>query len=142
MKAQMNFKKMTFYQLYRLEFQRDALLKFGPKVICVDSTHGTNIYDFLLISVVVIDYHGEGLSVAWAVTNHEDAVTLKVFLFFSKAYPDVFISDDIDKSYSSFYDVYEKKLMNILVMPKTKQKFITSFMSYLMLKNFILFYSR
>ena len=54
-------------------------MKFGTKVICVDSTHGTNIYDFLLISVVVIDDHGEGLPVAWAITNHEDAVTLKVF---------------------------------------------------------------
>ena len=46
-------------------------------MICVDSTSGTN--DFLLISVVIIDDHGEGLPVAWAITNHEDAVTLKVF---------------------------------------------------------------
>ena len=42
-------KKDEFFLAIQTEFQKDALLKFGPKVICVDSTHGTNIYDFLLI---------------------------------------------------------------------------------------------
>ena len=103
-------KKDDFLLAIQTEFQKDTLLKFGPKVICVDSTHGTNIYDFLLISVVVIDDHGEGLPVAWAITNHEDAVTLKV-LFRSLAKriqlcPDVFMSDDADQFYSSFCDVF------------------------------------
>ena len=64
MKTQMNSRKMIFNLAIQTEFQKDALLKFGPKVISVDSNHGTNIYDFLLISVVVIDDHDEGLPVA------------------------------------------------------------------------------
>ena len=104
-------KKDDFLLAIQTEFQKDTLLKFGPNVICIDSTRGTNIYNFLLISVVVIDDHGEGLPVAWAITNHEDAVTLKVF-FCSLAKhihmlcPDVFLSDDADQFYSSFCDVF------------------------------------
>ena len=101
-----------FLLAIQIEFQRDALLKFGPKVIFDDSTHGTNIYDFLLISVVIIDDHGDVfMPVAWAITNHEDAISLKVF-FSSLAkhihmlHPDVFMSDDADQFYSSFCDVF------------------------------------
>ena len=36
-------KKDDFVLAIQTEFQRDALLKFGPKVICVDSTHGTSM---------------------------------------------------------------------------------------------------
>ena len=46
----------------------------------MDSTHGTNVYDFLLISIVVVDDHGEGLPVAWAITNHETTTVLEEFL--------------------------------------------------------------
>ncbi len=35
------------------EFQRDMLRKFGSNVICMDSTHGTNSYDFYLTTVLV-----------------------------------------------------------------------------------------
>lgn len=31
------------------EFQRDMLVKFG-ETICMDTTHGTNMYDFKLLS--------------------------------------------------------------------------------------------
>ena len=91
--------------------QKDALLKFGPKVICVDSTHETNMYDFYLILVFVIDDHGEGLPVAWVIVNHEDTVTLEVF-FRSIAkrvhdlHPDIFMSDDADQFYSAFSNVF------------------------------------
>ena len=30
------------------------------RVLCVDSTHGTNGYDFTLITVLVVDEYGEG----------------------------------------------------------------------------------
>ena len=36
-------------------FQRDILNEFGPDVICMDSTHGTNGYDFNLITVLLLD---------------------------------------------------------------------------------------
>lgn len=44
------------------------------------ATHGITQYDFLLISIVVIDDNGEGLPVAWAISNREDVTLLVEFL--------------------------------------------------------------
>uniref|UniRef100_A0A1X7VEX6 MULE transposase domain-containing protein n=1 Tax=Amphimedon queenslandica TaxID=400682 RepID=A0A1X7VEX6_AMPQE len=35
------------------EFQKNCATKFGNKFICVDSTHSTTMYDFVLITVMV-----------------------------------------------------------------------------------------
>ena len=67
--------KENFLLCMQTEFQKDTMAKFGNNVICVDATHGTNIYDFLLITVMVIDNFGEGVPVAWAITDKEDACT-------------------------------------------------------------------
>ena len=35
-------------------FQGEMLKKFGNRsIVCMDSTHGTNIYDFVLVTIVV-----------------------------------------------------------------------------------------
>ena len=44
--------------------------------MCCDSTHGTNGYDFLLTTLLVIDEYGEGFPVAWCIANHEDFTTM------------------------------------------------------------------
>ena len=44
--------------------------------VCVDGTHGTNGYDFTLITVMVIDEYGEGFPVAWCISNREDQLLL------------------------------------------------------------------
>lgn len=59
----------TFLLSIQTEYQCNALRYFGNKIICMDSTHGTNVYDFLLVSILVVDDHGEGLPVAWAITT-------------------------------------------------------------------------
>ena len=83
------------------EFMHDMMKKYGGNVICMDSTHGTNMYDFLLVSVMVIDEHGEGIPVAWAISNHEDTSTLVQFLTAVKSRvgdikPNLFMSDDAE----------------------------------------------
>ena len=40
------------------------------------ATYGVNIYDFMLITVLVIDEYGEGIPVAWAISNREDTAML------------------------------------------------------------------
>ena len=42
------------------QFQRDVC-KYGDTCVCMDATHGTNMYDFNLITVLVIDEFGEGI---------------------------------------------------------------------------------
>ena len=49
------------------------------RVVCIDSTHGTNAYDFHLITIVIVDEFGEGFPVAWCISNREDQILLTNF---------------------------------------------------------------
>ncbi|GFT80353.1 c2H2-type domain-containing protein [Nephila pilipes] len=62
--------------------QKEMMRKFGEQIICVDSTHGTNCYDFKLITVLVVDDFGEGFPVAWCISNREDFTILRKFFYF------------------------------------------------------------
>ncbi len=60
--------------------QADMLKQFSfESVVCVDSTHGTNGYDFNLITLVVVDEHSEGFPVAWCISNREDKTLIQIF---------------------------------------------------------------
>ena len=74
-----NIGKKDFLLGIQTQFQRDMTVKYGPSCVCIDSTHGTNMYDFVLVTVLVIDDFGEGIPVAWAVSNREDATLLVQF---------------------------------------------------------------
>ena len=60
--------------------QAEMFKKFAEvKVVCVDATQGTNAYEFKLITLLVVDEHGEGFPVAWCIANREDRVLLIEF---------------------------------------------------------------
>ena len=59
--------------------QASMLKQFGTNVICIDGTHGTNGYNFTLVTVMVVDEYGEGLPVAWCISNREDYTVLVNF---------------------------------------------------------------
>ena len=44
-----------FLLCIQTEFQRDMCKKLGGNVVCIDSTHGTNNYDFKLVTILVVD---------------------------------------------------------------------------------------
>ena len=48
------------------------LLSFGSNGILVDSTHGTNMFDLLLVKMMVVDKFGTGEPVGWCIAYHED----------------------------------------------------------------------
>ena len=102
------------------QFQRDMLCKYGDTCVCMDATHGTNMYDFNLITVLVIDEFGEGIPVAWAISNRED-VTLLVQFFKAiekrtgSLTPLWFMSDDAQQYFNAWSGVFNtngtKKLL-------------------------------
>lgn len=59
--------------------QKLMLEKFGANIICVDSTHGLNNYDFELTTVMIIDEFGEGFPTAYMFTNRQDTYINEVF---------------------------------------------------------------
>ena len=52
------------------------LVRHGDNAVCLDATHGTNAYDFKLITLLVIDDFGAGIPVCWAISNREDSLVL------------------------------------------------------------------
>lgn len=57
------------------DFQLSMLGKFGSDIICIDSTHGTNIYDFHLTTFLVVDEFGNGVPTAFCISNKKDTAT-------------------------------------------------------------------
>ena len=55
-------------------FQKNAL-----KIVCPDSTHSTNKYEFKLITLVVPDEYSKGYPVAHLISNREDELILYYF---------------------------------------------------------------
>ena len=58
-----NLRKEDMLLVIQTEFQRDMMVKFGNNIVCLDATHGsdgTTMYDFLLITAIIVDEYGEG----------------------------------------------------------------------------------
>ena len=97
-----DLRQNDFFLVIQTEFQRDMMTNFGDNIICVDATYRTNIYDFNLITVMVLDEYGEGIHVVWAVCNREDICALvQIFKHLKKRtgllQPEVFMSDDAEQ---------------------------------------------
>lgn len=101
--------------------QAEMLKKFGSDgIVCMDATHGTNPYDFNLISVLVVDNFGEGFPVAFLLSNREDYTVQKHFVDCIKEkvghiHAKVFMSDDAEQYYAAWSSVMDststKKLL-------------------------------
>ena len=75
--SQINIGRNDFLLGIQTQFQKDMLIKHGEMCICMDSTYGTNEN---LITVLIVDYFGEGIPVAWAIFNREVITLLVEFL--------------------------------------------------------------
>ena len=102
------------------EFQRDIMMEFGNNIICIDATHNTNMYDFYLITIVVVDEFGEGIPVGWVLSNREDGCILTQFFKnihkrTGELMPNIFMSDDAEQCWNSWSAIYRntktKKLL-------------------------------
>ncbi|XP_050314956.1 uncharacterized protein LOC126749312 isoform X2 [Anthonomus grandis grandis] len=119
----LSLKKEDFLLGIMTRCQGQMLQKFGSGgIICMDATHGTNPYDFNLITVLVVDDYGEGFPVGFLFANREDYVVLKYFILALKSSignirATTFMSDDADQyfaAWSSVMDVSDtKKLLCI-----------------------------
>ncbi|XP_070179010.1 uncharacterized protein [Littorina saxatilis] len=65
-----------FLLCIQTQFQREMMNRQANKMVCIDSTHKTTQYDFLLVTLLVKDDYQENVPVAWAIANKEDEKTL------------------------------------------------------------------
>ena len=52
--------KDAFLLAIQTDFQRQLYQQHAHKVLCIDATHGTNAYQFKLITVMVANDYGQG----------------------------------------------------------------------------------
>ena len=50
----------AFLLAIETEFQRDMYQKYAGRILCIDSTHGTNAYRYKLITCIAPDHYGQG----------------------------------------------------------------------------------
>ena len=92
--------------------QLKIMEEHGTKIICVDSTHKTNQYDFPLINFVVPDEFNKGYPVAHLISNKSDELTQRPFLAAikercsSEFQPNVVMTDDDNTSFNAFRNVF------------------------------------
>ena len=77
----------------------------------MEGTHRRNVYNFFLITILVLDDIGEGVLVGWMISNKEDAAVIWQFLLkFRQRCGDihtkVFMSDDADNFYNAWKGVF------------------------------------
>lgn len=56
-----NLPSEGFVLVIQTQFQQQLFEKYSHKILCVDSTHGTNAYRFQLITCIVPDEFGKGM---------------------------------------------------------------------------------
>ena len=96
---------------YRLNLR--LLFLWSIQLVCVDATHGTNVYDFQLITVLVIDDYDEGIPVAWLISNKESADILRVFFARIRercgdVKTEIFMSDDTEAYHNAWASVFSR----------------------------------
>lgn len=102
-----NLQHNDFCLVLMTSAQKEMLLKFGNEKICIDSTHGTNPYDFQLTTILVIDDFGAGFPVGFCVSNTTNTRQMEIFF---KAIvektrtftPEVFMSDDASAYFNAW----------------------------------------
>ena len=93
--------------------QCEMLRRFGTgdlSVVCVDSTHGTNIYHFLLTTVMILDNNRQGFPVAFLFSTRETECVLKLFFRAIRSQVGIisvnsFMSDMAPQSYNAWRHV-------------------------------------
>lgn len=128
------FAKDDFALCIQNRFQCDMLKKFGNNTVCIDSTHSTNHYNFPLTTLMVVDEFGEGIPVAFMISNHETAVVMEAFFKAIKSRvgiinPHVFMSDDAPQYFSAWQkqfgeNTYTQKLLCRWHLDKTWRRAI------------------
>ena len=91
------------------QFQRDTMAKYAKNLVRLDSTHSTTGYDFLLVTVLVKDEFGEGVPVAWLISNREDVCSLDPFFAALKErIGDIAVFDFMSDDAEAFYNAWTR----------------------------------
>lgn len=105
-------KEQDFALMIMTPIQCEMLQKYGEDCICLDGTHGTNMYDFELITFLVVDDKRQGFRCAFLISNRTDKDIINIFFHKIKLrlgfglHSNVFMSDMAP----SFYNAWQETI--------------------------------
>lgn len=68
-----------FCLIIMTQFQEKTLKRYGSNIICMDSTHGLNSYDFQLTStIMILDNLNQGIPCCFMFSNKTDETVIKI----------------------------------------------------------------
>ncbi|XP_048735607.2 uncharacterized protein LOC125651055 [Ostrea edulis] len=99
--------------------QLDMYEKHAPIILCMDSTHKTNLYSFKLITLLVPDEFRRGYPVAFCISNKENEQAISVFLNAVKSKSpqtkvNILMTDDDNAGWNAAKNVYGSNLEHFL----------------------------
>ena len=108
-----------FLLIIQTEAQKEMYINNCGKILCIDSTHRTNQYDFKLITLLVIDEYYHGYPVAFCLSTTEDIAVIT--LFFQRVseragHPtvNVVMTDDDNTGWRAATDVFGSGIRHLL----------------------------
>ena len=109
-----DLKDDDFVLVLQTPLQSLLFKEFGTNIICIDSTHKITGYDFILVTLLVVDEFGEGYPIAWCISNCEDEVVINKFYSSikekaegtSNLCPKWIMTDDAEQFYTSWVSVF------------------------------------
>lgn len=115
-------KNDDFFLAIQTEEQMEMFIKHASKIVCLDSTHGTNKYKFKLITLVVQDEFGKGYPVGHLISNGEAVRNLYYFLNSIKERSGYdfsikgirLMTDDDNAEWSAFSEVFGDHVIHLL----------------------------
>ncbi|XP_035234107.1 uncharacterized protein LOC118205936 isoform X2 [Stegodyphus dumicola] len=111
--------KVSFALGLQTREQKEMMIKGCTEILCIDSTHKTNQYDFYLLNLIVPDEFGCGYPVAHFITNFLDADTLYCLFNSLKCrvpnlYVNCVMTDDDKVTYPAFSKVFGQDVKHLL----------------------------
>ncbi|KAK3918851.1 Transcription factor hamlet [Frankliniella fusca] len=102
-------------------YQRKMAEKFASSRILIDSTHGTNQYDFQLTTLLTIDEFGAGVPFAFCISNRINETAMKAFFSSVKAVigpinTEVFMSDDYPAYHNAWCQIMSEPAYYLLCL--------------------------
>ena len=115
------FQNRDFLLVLITNFQATMLQKFGCDKMCVNFTHVTNVYEFLLTTILTVDEQLAGVPMAFLISNNTTTITLTHFfnigLIKERAgsiVAIIFMTDDASKFINAWTAVMEPPVYHLL----------------------------
>ena len=129
-------KKEDFICAFMTQQQLQMYQEHAGNILCMNSTHNTNVYSFLLITLLVPDEYDKGYPIAFCISNREDEEIIQLFLNSVKAKSpqtkiNILMTDDDSSGYNAARAIYGQNIKHYLCVWHIHRAWIRNLHQYI-----------